>query len=137
MKTLLGLLMAALLLAPVAALANDHAIKVMTKDGIGSYLTDAEGKTLYWFKRDMPGVSNCAGPCVEKWPLFYREAITPVVGTTAADFATLKRTDGKEQTTFRGYPLYYWVNDAKPGDTNGHGINDVWSVIDPGNFPLK
>lgn len=137
MKTLLGLLMAALLLAPVAALANDHAIKVMTKDGIGSYLTDAEGKTLYWFKRDMPGVSNCTGPCVEKWPLFYREAIAPVEGTTAADFATLNRADGKEQTTFRGYPLYYWINDAKPGDTNGHGINDVWYVIDPGNFPLK
>jgi predicted lipoprotein with Yx(FWY)xxD motif len=137
MKALIGLLVAAWLLVPVAALADQHAIKLATKDGVGTYLADDAGKTLYWFKRDMPGVSNCAGPCVEKWPLFYREAIAPVEGTTAADFATIKRADGKEQTTFRGYPLYYWSNDAKPGDTNGQGINDVWYVVDPGKFPPK
>lgn len=137
MKTLVGLLVAAWLLAPVVTFANDHAIKLATKDGIGSYLTDAEGKTLYWFKRDMPGQSNCTGPCVEKWPIYYREALVPAEGTTAADFSTLQRADGKAQTTFRGYPLYYWSNDAKAGDTNGHGINDVWFVIDPARFPVK
>ncbi|MCM2264436.1 MAG: hypothetical protein NDI73_04495 [Desulfuromonadales bacterium] len=135
MKVLIGLLVAAWLLVPAAALANHHAVKLATKDGIGAYLTDAEGKTIYWFKKDTPGQSACAGPCVEKWPLYYRESVAPPEGTAAADFATIKRADGKEQTTFRGYPLYYWVDDAKPGDTNGQGFNNVWFVIDPAKFP--
>ena len=136
MKVLIGLLVTLCLFIPTAAFANHHAIKIAKKDGIGAYLTDAEGKTLYWFKKDAPGQSACAGPCVEKWPLYYREAVAPPEGTAAADFATIQRADGKPQTTFRGYPLYYWVND-KPGDTAGQGVNNIWYVIDPANFPPK
>ena len=137
MKTLLGLLVAVLLMVPAAALANHHAIKLAEKDGIGKYLTDAEGKTLYWFKMDKPGNSACAGPCVEKWPLYYRETVAPSEGIPAGEFGTLTRADGKMQSTFRGYPLYYWIVDAKPGETNGQGVKEVWFVIDPGNFPPK
>ena len=137
MKTLVSLCVAALLVFPAAAFADHHALKLAKKEGIGTYLTDAEGKALYWFKKDLAGQSTCMGPCVEKWPLYYREAVAPPEGVAAADFATIKRGDGKEQTTFRGYPLYYWVNDAKPGDTTGQGFNNVWFVIDPANFPPK
>ncbi|TLM65892.1 MAG: hypothetical protein FDZ69_07990 [Deltaproteobacteria bacterium] len=137
MKALTALFVAALLLLPAAAFANHHAVKIAKKDGIGAYLTDAEGKTLYWFKKDAPGQSSCAGPCIDKWPLYYRESVAPPEGTTAADFAVITRADGKQQTTFRGYPLYYWMNDASPGDTGGQGINNVWFVIDPAAFPPK
>ena len=119
------------------ALAMDHAVKKMTKDGVGSYLADAKGMTLYWFKKDSPGKSACAGPCVEKWPLYYRETVAAGEGTKAEDFGTITREDGKKQTTFRGYPLYYWGGDKAPGDTNGQGVNNVWYVIDPANFPPK
>jgi predicted lipoprotein with Yx(FWY)xxD motif len=27
--------------------------------------------------------------------------------------------------------LYYFANDAGPGDVNGQGVNDVWYVLDP------
>jgi predicted lipoprotein with Yx(FWY)xxD motif len=54
-----------------AALADNHAVKVSEKDGIGKYLVDAKGMTLYIFKKDSPGKSVCAGMCVEKWPLYY------------------------------------------------------------------
>lgn len=137
MKALITLIVAALLVFPTGALANHHAVKLAQKDGVGSYLTDAEGKTLYWFKKDSPGQSACAGPCVEKWPLYFREKVAAPAGVDANDFAIINRTDGKQQTTFRGYPLYYWVNDAKAGDTSGQGVNSVWYVIDPANFPPK
>lgn len=121
-----------------AALANHHAVKVTEKAGIGSFLTDAEGKTLYWFKKDMPGMSACAGDCVTRWPLYYREKVAAAgPGIKAEEFATIKRADGQEQTTFRGYPLYYFAGDAKPGDSNGQGLKEVWYVIDPANFPAK
>jgi len=53
------------------------------------------------------------------------------------DFGTITREDGKKQTTFRGYPLYYWGGDKAQGDTAGQGVNNVWYVIDPANFPPK
>ena len=119
------------------ALAMDHAVKKATKDGVGSYLTDAKGITLYWFKKDSPGKSACAGPCVEKWPVYHRESVAAGEGTKPEDFGTITREDGKKQTTFRGYPLYYWVGDKAQGDTTGQGVNDVWYVIDPAVFPPK
>jgi predicted lipoprotein with Yx(FWY)xxD motif len=137
MKALAGFFVAASLIVPTAAFADHHALKLANKDGIGNYLTDAGGKTLYWFTKDTPGQSACAGPCVEKWPIYYREAVAPPEGLPAADFATMNRADGKPQTTFRGYPLYYWVIDANPGDTSGQGVGNVWFVIDPANFPPK
>ncbi|MBI5906235.1 MAG: hypothetical protein HZB86_11950 [Deltaproteobacteria bacterium] len=119
------------------AVAMDHAVMTATKDGVGSYLTDAKGMTLYWFKKDSPGKSACAGPCVDKWPLYYREKVAAGEGTKGEEFGTVSREDGKKQTTFRGYPLYYWVGDKAKGDTGGQGMGNVWFVIDPANFPPK
>ncbi len=130
----LGLLF---LLGTGLAMAADHAVKMQTKEGIGKYLTDAEGKTLYWFKKDSPGKSACTGPCVEKWPLYYREMVAAGKELKAGDFGSITREDGKKQTTFRGYPLYYWMNDKQAGDTTGQGVNDVWFVVNPDNFPPK
>lgn len=137
MKVTAFLFCLSLLILPGTALASHHAIKIAHKDGIGNFLTDAEGKTLYWFTKDSPQQSVCAGPCIEKWPIYYREKVAPPQGVPASDFATIHRADGKPQTTFRGYPLYYWFMDAKPGDTGGQGLGKVWYVIDPANFPPK
>ncbi|MHC1724958.1 MAG: hypothetical protein AB9866_02855 [Syntrophobacteraceae bacterium] len=120
-----------------SAIGMHHAVKVQEKQGLGKYFVDAEGKTLYWFKKDSPGKSACTGPCVEKWPLYHRDTVAAPKGIEASEFGTITRDDGKKQTTFRGYPLYYWANDKQPGDTTGQGVNDVWFVIDPGNFPPK
>jgi predicted lipoprotein with Yx(FWY)xxD motif len=119
------------------ALADHHAVKIAEKEGLGKYLTDAKGMTLYWYKKDAPGTSTCAGPCVERWPLYFRESVAPPPGVKAEDFGTITREDGKKQTTFRGYPLYYWFKDEKAGDATGHKVNDVWFVVEPANFPPK
>ncbi len=126
-----------LLLGGSVAMAAHHAVKIHEKEGVGKFLTDTEGKSLYWFKKDAPGTSACAGPCVEKWPIYYRDAVKAPEGVKAEDFGTITRGDGSKQTTFRGYPLYYWVNDKQAGDTSGQGVNNVWYVIDPANFPPK
>ena len=136
----LGLYLAvlfALFMAVGTALAMDHAVQTMKKEGAGNYLADAKGTTLYWFTKDTPGKSACSGPCVEKWPLFFREKVMAGTGLKEGDFGTITREDGKKQTTFRGYPLYYWMGDKAKGDTNGQGMNKVWYVVDPANFPPK
>jgi predicted lipoprotein with Yx(FWY)xxD motif len=114
-----------------------HEIKIKEMAGMGKYLTDTEGNTLYWFKKDSPGKSACAGACLEKWPIYYREKVEAPKPLKAEDFATITREDGKKQTTFKGYPLYYWINDKQPGQMSGQGVNDVWFVIDPDKFPPK
>ena len=139
MKRIIGsVLFLGFLAAAVApAFAEHHAVKIAKKDVVGSYLTDTEGKALYWFKKDTVGKSACAGPCLEKWPLYFRETVKAPEGVKAEDFGTITREDGQKQTTFRGFPLYYWVNDKAAGDTLGQGVNNVWYVIDPANFPPK
>jgi predicted lipoprotein with Yx(FWY)xxD motif len=114
-----------------------HEVKIQEKEGLGTYLTDAEGKTLYWFKKDSSGQSACVGSCLEKWPVYYQETVAAQETLKAEDFGTITREDGAMQTTFRGYPLYYWAGDTQPGETNGQGVNDVWFVINPDNFPSK
>ena len=39
--------------------------------------------------------------------------------------------DGKSQLQIDGHPLYTFVGDAKPGDTNGQGILDKWYAVGP------
>ena len=42
-----------------------------------------------------------------------------------------------KQTAFMGRPLYYFSDDAKPGDVKGQGFNDVWYVANiTGTIPV-
>jgi predicted lipoprotein with Yx(FWY)xxD motif len=125
----------ALLVLPAAAM--HHEVKVADKTEIGKYLTDSEGKTLYWFKKDSTGKSACAGTCVDNWPIFYREKVASPSGLNADDFGTITREDGARQSTFRGYPLYYYKGDTTSGDTRGNDLMGIWYVVDPANFPPK
>lgn len=111
--------------------AAEGAVKVAKDPKIGSYLTDAKGMTLYVFKKDTPGQSACAGPCLGAWPVFYSEKVEPAGGPSAGDFATITRADGMKQTTYRGMPLYYFASDKKPGDVGGNGFKDLWTVAAP------
>ena len=113
------------------ACADNHAVKVAKNGALGSYLTDAKGMTLYYFKKDTMGKSACAGDCVVKWPLYFREKVSSLDGLKGADFGEIKRDDGKMQSTYKGMPLYYFVKDAKPGDTTGQDVNNVWYVVTP------
>ena len=48
-----------------------------------------------------------------------------------ADFATITREDGKQQTTYKGMPLYYFAADKAASDTKGQGVKDLWTVAAP------
>jgi predicted lipoprotein with Yx(FWY)xxD motif len=128
--TILAVMVVAFLTAGLA-FADHHAVKVAKKDGIGSYITDINGMTLYQFKNDTMGKSACEGACVDNWPLYYRETVAAQNGLAASDFGTITRADGKKQTTYKGMPLYYFIKDKKAGDTMGQGLKGVWSVVTP------
>jgi predicted lipoprotein with Yx(FWY)xxD motif len=109
-------------------------LAIGTTTDLGNFLTDAKGMTLYYFDKDTKGASNCSGQCLANWPAFYTANVSVPAGLKAEDFATITRTDGTKQTTFKGFPLYYWVKDTKRGDTTGQDVGKVWFVVDPDKF---
>ena len=41
----------------------------------------------------------------------------------------ITRTDGSNQVTYNGWPLYYFASDETAGDAEGQGSGDVWFVV--------
>jgi predicted lipoprotein with Yx(FWY)xxD motif len=109
--------------------------QIKYKEGVGNYLADGKGITLYYFKKDQPDRNACTGTCLEIWPIYHAEQIKAPAGSDAKDFGEFTRPDGKKQTTFKNWPLYYFANDKAPGDTNGQGVKNLWSVINPISIP--
>jgi predicted lipoprotein with Yx(FWY)xxD motif len=126
--TAAGLTVAALVLfglavagaSSTAPLATTTALKTTTIGGT-PVLTNAKGLTLYSFAPDAPTISKCYGTCAAYWP--------PVTGTAGAGsglpgtVGTIKRTDGSQQLTYNGHPLYTYVGDSAPGQANGNNLN--------------
>ncbi len=100
---------------------------------LGTILVDAQGKTLYYFANDIPasGTSSCNGQCAVVWPVFSADTIRVSSPLDPTDFGSITRVDGTKQTTYYGWPLYYYQADTKPGDVNGENVLKVWFVIKP------
>jgi predicted lipoprotein with Yx(FWY)xxD motif len=103
--------------------------------GLGDVLVDREGRTLYLFERDSGTMSSCTGACAANWPPLRIRGM-PLVGSGAkrSDVGRTPRHDGISQLTYNGHPLYTFVNDKKPGDTNGEGIKAFggsWFAVSP------
>jgi predicted lipoprotein with Yx(FWY)xxD motif len=100
----------------------------VTSSGLGDILVDAEGRTLYAFTKDKGDQSACSGQCADNWPALTGTA-TAGTGVQASLLSTAMQANGDSQVTYSGRPLYYFAGDAKPGDTNGQGVGNVWFVL--------
>jgi predicted lipoprotein with Yx(FWY)xxD motif len=103
--------------------------------GLGKILVDSKGETLYLFKKDSGTTSECSGGCATNWPPLPASG-KPTVGKglNASLVGTTQRTDGKQQVTYNGHPLYTFEGDQNPGDTSGQGVNAfgaLWYVLSP------
>jgi hypothetical protein len=54
---------------------SSYAINVVQKTGVGNYLADSRGMTLYITARDTIGKSNITGETLANWPVFYAPSI--------------------------------------------------------------
>jgi predicted lipoprotein with Yx(FWY)xxD motif len=95
-------------------------------------LTNAEGRTLYWFAPDTATKSACYGTCAAYWPPV-RGAVTAGPGVTGR-LGTITRSDGSVQATYDGHPLYTYVGDTGAGQANGNRLNlngGLWYEVTP------
>ncbi|MGI4872357.1 MAG: COG4315 family predicted lipoprotein [Janthinobacterium lividum] len=121
---------------PAPAPAN---IKLATSASLGPLLTDSVGNTVYAFALDVDGANTCtSASCNPMWPVYYGGAIRVPAGLNASDFTSKKTTDGRAQTYYKGWPLYYYAPPANgintreaAGQTGGNGIGNVWFVVNP------
>ena len=71
-------------------------------------------------------------PCITTWPaLTVPDGATPTAGAGInGELGTIVRADdGSTQVTYNGLPLYFFKNDAAPGDANG--VYQNWEVVAP------
>jgi predicted lipoprotein with Yx(FWY)xxD motif len=118
--------------SPTIATASEAMINVATDPKLGEILIDGKGMTLYMFTKDEPDKSNCAGDCLAKWPPLLTQGSPELgEGVDGALVGTATLADGSLIVTYNKMPLYYWVNDAKPDETTGQGVGEVWFVVSP------
>ena len=112
-----------------------YTITTMTKADVGDYLVDAQGMTLYYFTRDSAGKSSATAQVIANWPIFYAASIVVPSNLDVGDFGTIAGFEGQMQTTYKGWPLYYYIKDVAAGDTIGQGVGGVWYVVSPVTTP--
>jgi predicted lipoprotein with Yx(FWY)xxD motif len=110
-------------------------VKVMDTPDLGKVIVDAEGMTMYDFHKDKGTTSACYGACAQAWPPLLTQGMpTAAGGAEAALIGVIKRKNGTEQVTYGGHPLYGFVEDQKPGETNGNdfkGFGAQWYALMP------
>lgn len=131
--------------------ATPVTLTVTESETYGPYLTDAEGNSLYLFineeaeagaERMTEGVradaAPCSGGCLEAWP----PLTAAVEAGEGVDSELLYTADveGMTMAVYNGWPLYYFVRDEAPGETNGQGVGDapnIWYLVTPDGTPLE
>jgi predicted lipoprotein with Yx(FWY)xxD motif len=126
---------------PAFAQTADAPLGTRTDPEEGTYLVDGNGMSLYLFLADTQGGDGmeprvtCEGECLAVWPpLVVEEAPVADDALNESLLGTIARSDGLLHVTYNGWPLYYYAEDAAPGDIKGHDIEsfgEEWYLIGP------
>ena len=119
--------------APAATAGAPASMQVGTTStsALGEVLTGPTGMTLYTLSSDPVNGSVCTAKCLSFWPPLLVAPGGTVAGPSGSSlmFSTFTRPDdGTVQVTADGHALYYFANDAAPGQVNGDGIKGAGGV---------
>ncbi len=106
-------------------------VSVRQDERLGTLLVDSQGRTLYRFTQDSGNTSACYGKCAQNWPplLVDSESDLHLTSNTPGTLGLTQRKDGTQQVTYNNQPLYGWIKDKHIGETTGHGVKNVWFVV--------
>lgn len=95
--------------------ARPRGPRVKLRDSqLGRVLFDGRNRALYFFTRDARNRSRCYGDCAVAWPPFYaRGRPRAAEGVDQSLLGTVKRRDGRRQVTYKGQPLYFYIDDPR------------------------
>jgi predicted lipoprotein with Yx(FWY)xxD motif len=118
------------LVAALSGAASTVQLGSHASSALGTFLTGANGMTLYTLSSDPNDGTVCTGTCLSFWPPLLVAAggsATGPAGSTGT-FGSFVRADGTAQVTHDGRALYYFAHDTAAGQTNGEGIQGVGGV---------
>ncbi len=95
-------------------------------------LTDAQGKTLYYFAPDTATKAVCTGACAQNWPpLLFTGSGSPTATSSLTGTLSVVNDANGNQVEYGGYLLYHFAGDSAAGQTNGAGLLGKWFVATP------
>ncbi|HET9142233.1 MAG TPA: hypothetical protein VFO68_22895, partial [Actinophytocola sp.] len=93
-------------------------LAVAERGQLGPVVTDQDGHTLYRSDRDRadPSAATCVDACARLWlPMIVSDAgAVGLTGVSKTLVGTVRRTDGGNQLTLNGWPLYHFAEDVRP-----------------------
>ena len=96
-------------------------------------LTNAQGRTLYYFTLDSASRAACTGACAQTWhPLLFRGTGKPTASTSLPGVLRVFKNANGNQVIYNGHPLYTFSGDSAAGQTHGEGLFGKWFVATPG-----
>ena len=114
-----------------------HTATATVKGQSETILTDAQGKTLYYFTPDSATKAACTGACAQTWPpLIFTGSGTPASSTSLSGTLSVLTGANGSQVEYNGHLLYIYSGDTASGQTNGEGLFGKWFVATP-NLPVQ
>lgn len=114
------------------------AIKAVGSE-FGKVVADGRGEAFYLFDKEQGKRSQCYGACARAWPpVLTKGKPRAGKGVKAGLLGTTKRKNGKLQVTYKGQPLYYYVDD-EPGLILCQSVDEfggLWLVVKPNGNPV-
>lgn len=105
----------------------------------GRVVADRRGEAFYLFDKEKGRRSQCYGACAQAWPpVLTKGKPRAGKGVKARLLGTTRRKNGKLQVTYKGHPLYYYVDDS-PGTIlcqNVAEFGGLWLVVKPNGNPV-
>ena len=86
----------------------------LSETQLGPVLFNGRDRAIYLFTRDARDKSRCYGECAVAWPPFLANGRPRAVrGVKQSLLGTTRRRGGARQVTYRGQPLYFYVDDPR------------------------
>jgi predicted lipoprotein with Yx(FWY)xxD motif len=122
--------------APTATTAPTSALVMTATATVGgkseTILTNAQGRTLYYFTPDTSTNAACGSGCTSAWPpLLFTGSGSPTASSTLPGTLSAVSDGNGTQCEYNGHPLYTFSGDTAAGQTNGEGIGGKWFVATP------
>lgn len=124
--------------APVLSAPQGVYLQANSTAQLGTTVIDGVGFTLYRFDQDSadPPKATCEGTCTQTWePVPFAQPVV-LEGVAQNMVGSVARSDGSQQVTIGGWPVYRLVGE-QTGNVTGHGRDGTWFAIQPDGKKAK
>lgn len=97
----------------------------------GASIVDQTGRAVYRYDGDIKdsGGSACDGNCSAQFPPVHVGSMLALTGLTLT-LGAITGSDGQQQLTINGLPIYYFSGDTAPGQSGGQAMDRMWWTLD-------